>query len=82
MPQVAVLFERGRDERLETRRYQRVDVADRLGRAVEDRVEDNRLRAPTEGLGPGRHFVEHDAEGKEVGAGVHLLATRLLGRHV
>jgi hypothetical protein len=30
----------------------------------------------------GRHLVEHDAEGKDVGAGVRLASLQLLGRHV
>lgn len=36
-----------------------------------------RERAPT-----GEHFVEHDAEGPDVGTAIHRFAARLLRRHV
>ena len=35
-----------------------------------------------EGFLPGGHFIEHHAEGKQVGAGIELFAARLLRRHV
>ena len=51
-------------------------------RPVEDRLEDGGGGAAGEGRVAGGHLVEHHPEGEEVGAGVHLLAPRLLGRHV
>ena len=38
--------------------------------------------APANGPPAGDHLVEHHAERPDVGPGVHLLAARLLGRHV
>ena len=35
-----------------------------------------------EGQNAGGHFVEHDAEGKKIGAAVEFFAAQLLGRHV
>src|SRR6202034_1647247 len=35
-----------------------------------------------EGQLAGGHFVEHDGEGEEVGAGVEILAADLFGRHI
>ena len=79
MPQVAIFLERGGNQRFEARRYQRVDVGDRLRRAVEDRVEDNRLRAAAERLNPGGHLIEHDAKREEIGACIDVFAPCLLG---
>ena len=62
MPQLAILLERRADERFQARRYQRVDLAHRCGRAIEDGVEDNRVGGPTKGLGPRRHLIEHHAQ--------------------
>ena len=79
MAQIALLLERGADERFETRRYQGIDMADWLRRAIEDRVEDDRLRAPGKGLGPRRHLIQHHAQREQVRPSVHLLTPRLLG---
>src|SRR6267142_998246 len=56
--------------------------AGRYGRAVEDAVEDYACAFSTEGQLAGRHFVEDNAKRKEIGTGVQLLGSNLLGRHV
>ena len=38
--------------------------------------------SPAKRQRPGRHLVEHRAKGKQIGARVQFLASRLLGRHV
>src|SRR5262249_54875561 len=51
-------------------------------RLVEDFVEYGAGAFAFEGKHTGAHFVEDDAEGKKVGAGVESLAEDLLGRHI
>ena len=82
MAEIAVFFKCGDDQRLETRRDRRVDVCDGVRRAIQNRIEDNRLRAAAERLNPRRHLIEHDAKREEVGACIDLLTSRLFWRHV
>src|SRR5712692_2574238 len=49
---------------------------------VHDPIEDDAGGVPAKGQGPGRHFVEHYAKGKQVRTGVQFFASHLLGRHV
>ena len=72
MSQLAVFFERGRDDRFETRRNNRVQQCDRARRTIEDRVEDDSRRAPAECLGARHHLVEHDAERKQIGPRIEV----------
>jgi hypothetical protein len=52
------------------------------GSAIEDGFGDNTGSFTTKRESAGGHFVEHYAEGEEIGAGVEFLAADLLGRHV
>jgi hypothetical protein len=47
-------------------------------RTVQDRVEDDTWRLARVGLMPGCHFVQHEAERKQIGPRVRLLAAHLL----
>jgi hypothetical protein len=49
---------------------------------VKDGVEHGGRRVTGKRQRAGGHFVEDDAERKEVGAGIHILAESLFGRHV
>ena len=49
---------------------------------VQDGIFENRGRVSAEGALPGRHLVENQAEGEQVGARIQLLAAHLLRRHV
>ena len=49
---------------------------------MENCFKDRGRRGSRERLFPGRHFVEHDAQRKKIGARVERLAKRLLGRHI
>jgi hypothetical protein len=82
IPQVAFLLERRRDDRLEARRNERVQVRDGTGRTIEDRVVDDRRRAATECLRARDHLIEHGAEREQIGSRIDRLSARLLGRHV
>ncbi len=68
----AVLLQRLVDDVLELDRHVRVQTHRGGGGAVQDTVEDSGGGAAGEGLAARRHFVEHHAEGKDVGAGVHF----------
>jgi hypothetical protein len=50
--------------------------------AIQDGFESNPGRVAVERTLASGHFVEHHAEGEEVGAGVELFATNLFGGHV
>jgi len=52
------------------------------GSFVEDGVEDGGGSVPVKGESASSHFVKDHAKGEEVGAGVHVFAESLLGRHV
>ena len=51
-------------------------------RAIQDRFENYAGGFAAEGQRAGGHFVEHDAEGKKIGARVEFLGANLFGRHV
>ena len=80
--QAAVLLERLGDDPLELGGQMRVERARRHRRLVQNPVEDDGRRRAGERLPAGRHLVEHDAERKQIGARVELLAARLFRRHV
>ena len=52
------------------------------GSAIEDGFEDQSAGVAAEWKRARRHFVEDDAEGKEVAAGIDFFAAHLFGRHV
>ena len=60
----------------------RHDAAGRRDRLLHVFVGDRHRRVAGERRPPGDHLVEHDPERVEVGAGIDVLALRLLGREV
>ena len=67
-------FQLGRKIGIQTKRWQ--------GRPVQNGVEREPRRISTERQRTGRHFIEHHAEGKQVGARVEFLASHLFRGHV
>ena len=67
-------FQGGRDLRVQTRGRHR--------RLRDNGVQDADLRVGAEGVLPGGQLVQHQAERKDVGGGVHRFGPRLLRRHV
>ena len=59
-----------------------IEANRRDGSAVQDGFEDDAAGVAAKRERPRRHFVEDDAEGKEVAASVEIFAADLLGRHV
>jgi hypothetical protein len=59
-----------------------VELADRRWRVAQDRGDEISLRLALEGAAAGRHLVEDDAEGEDVGTVIGDAALHLLGRHV
>ena len=49
---------------------------------MQDAVEDHRGGGSSEGQSAGGHFVEHDTQRKQIGAGVEFFAAGLFRRHV
>ncbi len=49
---------------------------------MEDQVVDDCGRLAREGAPAGRHLIQNQAEGEDVGAGIHLFLTYLLRRHI
>ena len=49
---------------------------------VKNRVEQVRRRVTAEGQRASSHFVQNGSEREQIGAGIEILAARLLGRHV
>ena len=82
MTQVAVLLERPSDDAVQLVRQLGIDPHGSRGHPVENAVEDHGRRPASERLPSGSHLVEHGAEREEIGAMVHVLAPRLLRRHV
>ena len=79
---VAVLFHRLPDNAFKFLGKPGIQRHRRRRFGVQHRIQGHDHVIAGEGLLPGGHFVEHDAEGKQVGARVKLLAARLLRRHV
>ena len=59
-----------------------IETARQFRRLIQNRVEDQRRRFSGERLVARRHFVEHDAERKQIASRVDLVAARLFRRHV
>ena len=80
---VAVLLERLENDLFQLQRKVRIYLGRRWRRILlEDGAEDDRRRRSTESWPAAGHFIEDRAEAEKVGARVHILAPRLLGRHV
>ena len=82
IPLRAVLPQRLREDALHFRRGVRARTAPRRRLVLEDGGEHVAATRRGERAAPRDHLVEHHAERPDVRPRVHLLATRLLGRHV
>ena len=80
--QVTILLQRLVDDSLQLHRHFAVQPHRRGRDLVQDGVKNGRRSVALEGQQPGGHFVEHGAEGKQVGTPVELFAQRLFRRHV
>src|ERR1019366_9613536 len=67
---------------LQLRRKRRIQLPSGSRRVFEDGVVERHRRVPGEWLEAGGHFVEHQAERKQVRAYIQLLTPYLLRRHV
>ena len=54
----------------------------RSRRSIQDRIEDRAVSVAPKRQRPGTHLVENGAKGKQIGPGVEVLASNLLGRHI
>src|SRR5580704_8269194 len=79
---IAILLEGLGDDAFEFGWQIGIEAGGRWEGAIEDRVEDEARGIAAEGQRAGSHFVEHGAEGKEVGARIEFLAANLLWGHV
>ena len=77
-----IFFEGFIDQFLEFVRRVGIEADGRGGSTVEDAVENDAAGVPAEWERAGGHFVEDDAERKEVGTCVQFPAADLLGGHV
>jgi hypothetical protein len=59
-----------------------ISPSHRRGRLGQQCLKDHRSRGAVEGQLTSGHLVQHDAERPQIGARIHCLAARLLGRHV
>ena len=80
--QVAIFFHRFEDHLLEFGGQVVIQAHGRDWIFVQDGVKDCAGGFALERERAGDHFVEHDAEGEEVGARIEVFAENLLGRHV
>ena len=82
IPQRAILFQKLANDPLQFGRDLRIALANRLGRLVQERVEDDRGRRPVKRPRPRHHFVQNHAERPQIAARIHGLAASLFRRHV
>ena len=80
--QVAVFLQQFGDDLFQLQRHVGIQPHRQHRRTVQDGFEDDRRGVSAERQRAGRHLVQHRAKGEQVGAGVQVLASRLLGRHV
>jgi len=80
--QVGVFLQQFVDHALEPGWGGGIQLSHGCGTRVQDGIEDGSRCGSGERLFSGSHFVEHDAEGEQVSAGIERLAERLFGRHV
>ena len=79
---VTIFFKSFIDDFLELGRKLRHQAHSGCGLAIQDRVGHHRGSFSAERQEAGGHFVEHDAEGKKIGATVEFFAPQLFWRHV
>ena len=77
-----ILFQALADDALQFLRQPGIQSSHRRGRAIQDAVEDQPHAVAVKRWRARGHFVQHDAEREQVGAGVKVLRSHLLGRHV
>lgn len=80
--ETAIFFEALVDDVLELMGKIRIDLSDGDGVVFEDAAENDTRALAGEWEMAGGHFVENDAERKEVGARVELLGANLFGGHI
>jgi hypothetical protein len=80
--EIGIFFEGFVDQFFESRWEIGVEADRRYGGTVEDAVEDNTAGIAAKWESAGGHFVEDDAEGEEIGAGVEFPAADLFGGHI
>lgn len=78
----ALLLEALVDDELQGLGHIGIESADEFGALLDDGEEQEAGGVTLEGGFAGSHFVENDAEGEEVGAGVERTAEGLLRRHI
>jgi hypothetical protein len=80
--QFAIFFEGLIDEALEFSGHFWIEANRGDWGALENGIEDNTGSFAAKGQRAGDHFIQDHAEGKEIGAGIQLLAANLFGGHV
>src|SRR5262249_3819851 len=80
--QTGIVFERLGDGAIEVGGERSMEARGGNGFALEDRGKNYAGGVAGESLAAGGHFVEDEAERKEISAGVERLAANLFGRHV
>ena len=80
--QVPIFLERLVDDPFEFRRHGGIEPHRSDRRAIQNLIENLRRAASRKALLPGDHFVQHQAERKNVRPPVEVFRARLLGRHV
>ncbi len=80
--EVAILLQSFVDNFFELGRQVRIQADGRNWGAIQNSFGDDAGAFAAEGQYTGGHFIEHDAEGKNVGACVEFLGADLFGRHV
>jgi hypothetical protein len=80
--QVAVFLQRLFDQSFDLRRNLRIDLRWRRGRAVQYCAANLAGTRALERQLCRHHFVQHGSQGEKVGAGVQVLGSHLLGRHI
>ena len=80
--QIPIFFEALVDDPFQFRRHVGIQAHGRHRRAVENRIENGPRAVPSKWPRARRHFIEHDAEREQIGAGVQRRRPDLLGRHV
>ena len=78
----SILLQRFVKYAFELRRKIRIHLSYAYGRAIQNSVVNHGSRVAGEGGLPGRHFVQHKSQGKNVRTRIERLAAYLLRRHI